>query len=254
MANRSSNPYYHITYWALTIITLTIIFGRSWGNNIAAFYFIGMLLPIVLGTSYFFNYFLVPKYFMTKKYFWFGLYTFYTVVVSLYLESFVIMFSFIYLGNFGFQDLGPNAYDTVLLAVVLYFLVFVGSFSLMARQIREREHMIHKLLRDKEKMEKSFLEIMSDRKIVKIPYEEIVYIESLADYIKVNTINASIMSKEKISKLSDRLPDIFLRIHRSFIINKEKIRKFSYTEVLLENVSLNIGRSYRKEVRKSLKK
>ncbi len=65
MKRKSSNPYLHVAYWMVVILTLTLVFGLSWGNNLAAFYFVSMLLPIVLGTSYFFNYILVPGYFMT---------------------------------------------------------------------------------------------------------------------------------------------------------------------------------------------
>lgn len=251
---KSSNPYYHIFYWIFVIVILTLVFGMSWGNSTAAFFFISMLLPVVLGMSYFFNYVLVPRFLMKKKYFRFGLYSAYAVVVSLYLEMIVLMFSFMYLGNFSFRDLDPNASDTILLAVVMYLLVFIGSFLLMVRQVKENQQTIAQLIIEKEKMKKSFLEIMSNRKITKIPYNDIIYIESLSDYIKVNTINGQIVSKEKISNLANRLPDIFLRIHRSFIINKERIRNFSYDEILVDDVQLTIGRSYRKAVKESLKK
>ncbi|MFW5657516.1 MAG: LytR/AlgR family response regulator transcription factor [Bacteroidota bacterium] len=253
MKRKSSNPYLHVAYWMVVILTLTLVFGLSWGNNLAAFYFVSMLLPIVLGTSYFFNYILVPGYFMTKRYFWFALYSVYTIIISFYLETLVLMFSFIYLGNFNFHNLGPNASDTVLLAVILYLLVFLGSFLLLIRQIKEKQQIIARLSEENDKMKKSFLEVTSKRKLVKIPYENILYIESLADYVRINTMNESIESKEKISHLASRLPEIFMRIHRSFIINREKIKSISYDEVVVSDVSLTIGRSYRKEVREALK-
>ncbi|MBN1115751.1 MAG: LytTR family transcriptional regulator [Bacteroidales bacterium] len=252
MIKKSSNPYYHIAYWLFVILVLTLVFGLSWRNNLAAFFFISMLLPVVLGTSYFFNYVLVPKYYLKKQIVKFVLYSIYTIIISLYLEMVVLMFSFIYIGNFSFYNLDPNASDTILLAVILYLLVFVGSFLLMIRQIRENQQLILQLQSENNKMKKLFLEIMSNRKIVKIPYNEIVYIESLSDYIRVNTVNEQIISKEKISNLASRLPDIFLRIHRSFIINKEKIKSISYNEVTVDDVILNIGRSYRKEVKETL--
>ncbi|NOZ48034.1 MAG: LytTR family transcriptional regulator [Chlorobi bacterium] len=102
-------------------------------------------------------------------------------------------------------------------------------------------------------MKKPSLEIMSNRKIIKIPYRDIVYIESLSDYIRINTNDEQIKSKEKISKIINRLPSIFIRIHRSFIINEEKIKEVSFDEVLVDNVRLNIGRSYRKDVKEILK-
>ncbi|MBN2615797.1 MAG: LytTR family transcriptional regulator [Bacteroidales bacterium] len=252
MNSKSSNPVYHILYILVVILVLTLVFGHSWGNNTAAFYFISMLLPIVLGTSYFFNYVLVPRFYLKKKFFRFGLYTFYMMVVSVYLEVLVLLFAFIYLVNFHFSKIGPNASDTILLAVILYLLVFVGSFFLMARQIKEKQEMIRQLMIEKEKMEVPFLEIMSNRKKTKIPYNDIIFIESLSDYIKINTISEEIISKEKISTLEEQLPDMFLRIHRSFIVNKQKIKNFTYNEVVIGDTTLNIGRSYKKSVRESL--
>ncbi|MBI9053319.1 MAG: LytTR family transcriptional regulator [Bacteroidales bacterium] len=253
MNKKSKNPYYHIAYWIFVILVLTFVFGFSWGNNMAAFFFVCMLLPIVLGTSYFFNYFLVPKYYLTKKYGKFALYTFSTAIVSVYFEMMVLVFSYVYLVNLSFQKLSPNAIQIILLAVILYLLVFIGSFLLMIHQILENRQVIQQLLDEKEKMKKSFLEIMSNRKIAKIPYDDIVYIESLSDYIKVITIKDQIISKEKISNLASRLPDIFLRIHRSFIINTDRIKNISSDEVMVDDVILTIGRSYRKVVKEILK-
>jgi DNA-binding LytR/AlgR family response regulator len=129
----------------------------------------------------------------------------------------------------------------------------MGMFFLMVHQIKEHRLEIQQLLVEKNKLNDPFLEIISNRKLVRIPYSDIVYIESLSDYIKVNTITDQIISKEKISNLSSLLPDVFLRIHRSFIINKEKIKRISYDEVMVEDVRLSIGRSYRKVVKNSLK-
>jgi len=253
MNKKSKNPYYHIAYWIFVILVLTLVFGFSWGNKSAAFFFVCMLLPIVLGTSYFFNYVLVPKFYLTKRYTKFAFYTFCMAVISIYLEMIVLVISYVYLVNLSFQSLSPNATQIVLLAVILYLLVFIGSFLLMMRQIIENRQVIQLLLEEKEKMKKPFLELMSNRKITKIPYEEIVYIESLSDYIKVNTIKGEIISKEKISNLASRLPDIFLRIHRSFIINTNRIKNISSDEVTVDNIQLTIGRSFRKQAKEFVK-
>jgi hypothetical protein len=245
--------YSHIAYCGIVVLVLTLVFGRSWGNNTAAFFFISMLLPIIIGTSFFFNYVLVPKYLLKKRYVKFTLYSLYTAIISLYLEMIVLMFSFIYIANFNLHNLGPNASDTILLAVILYLLVFVGVLVLMVRQIRENRQVIQQLLAEKDQMQDPFLEIMSNRKTVRIPYSDIVFIESLSDHIQINTNKDIITSKEKISNMSSCLPDVFIRIHRSFIINKLKISSLSYDKVVVEDVCLNIGRSYRKEVKDSLK-
>jgi len=254
MIKKSENINYHIGYWICIILVLTLIFGMKWGNKTTAFYFVSMLLPIVLGSSYFFNYVLVRKYYIKKRYQKFALYTIYLAIVSLYLEMIVLLFSFVYLENLSFKSLNPHATDIMLLAVVLYLLVFLGSFLLMINQIKENRQVIQQLLDEKEKMKKPFLEIISNRKITKIAYDDIIFIESLSDYIKVITVKDVIVSKEKISALSFRLPEMFLRIHRSFIINTERIKERSFDEILVDEVRLNIGRSYRKEVKELLNK
>jgi len=249
MHKKSKNPYYHISYWIFVLLVLSITFGLSWGNKTAAFFFVSMLLPIVIGTSYFFNFVLVPKFYLTKRFARFAFYTFCTAIISVYLEFLVLLFTYVYLVNLNYQSLGSDVAQPMLLAVVLYLLVFVGGFLLMINQINENQQVIQQLLDEKEKVKRSFLEIMSNRKMTKIPYEDIVYIESLSDYIKVITIDKEITSKEKISRLSERLPDTFLRIHRSFIINIDRIKERSSQDVLVDDVRINIGRSYRKEVK-----
>ena len=252
MNKKTENPYFHITYWIFVILVITLVFGFSWGSNTAAFFFVCMLLPIVLGTSYFFNYVLVPKYYFTKKYIKFALYTYCTAIISLYLEMMVLVFSYVYLVNLSFHKVCPNASETILLAVVLYLLVMIGSFLLMMNQLTENRQVIQQLLDEKEKSKKAFLEMISNRKMIKIPHDEIIYIESLSDYVRVMTINEEIVSKDKISKLDERLPDIFLRIHRSFIINTNRVKEVSFDEILVDDVRLTIGRSYRKVVKEVL--
>jgi two-component system response regulator LytT len=253
MNKKIENPSYHIAYWIFVLLVLTLVFGFSWGDNSAAFFFVSMLLPIVLGTSYFFNYVLVPKYYITKRYAKFAFYTFCITVVSVYLEMMVLLFSFVYMLKLSYEYLNPNATQILLLAIVLHLLMFIGSFLLMMNQIIENRQLIQQLLDEKEKMKKSFLEIISNRKMTKIPYNEIIYIESLSDYIKVITINEEITSKDKISRLAEILPDVFLRIHRSFIINTDRIKEVSFDKVLVDDIKLNIGRSYRNEVKEILK-
>ncbi len=254
MKLKISNPYYHIIFWIIVLVILTIIFGRSWGSSVSAFYFISILLPVVMGTSYFFNYYLVPHFLLKKKYFWFGLYCFYALVISLYLEMLVLTFSFIYLANYDLGKMGPNSSDTLLLAVALYLVVFFGSFLIMVQQLFESNHKLKELEIEKKKMEEPFLELTSNRKLVRIPYENIIFIESLADYIKVHsTHQEEISSKIKISAIEEKLPDFFIRIHRSFIINQKKVTRFNNNELELGDVILNIGRSYKKQALTKLK-
>ncbi|HEV3411727.1 MAG TPA: LytTR family DNA-binding domain-containing protein [Puia sp.] len=87
------------------------------------------------------------------------------------------------------------------------------------------------------------------KKKVKVFLDEILYIESMKEYIRVNTKNKSVLTKFKLSQVDELLSaNNFLRIHRSFIVAKDKIEAFSATEVELSGKRLPIGRSYKELV------
>jgi len=94
-----------------------------------------------------------------------------------------------------------------------------------------------------------------DKKMVKTRMADVLYIESVKDYVKVRTADKEIVTQQKISYLEESLPrPQFLRIHRSFIINVEKIDAYSATDVEIGKFSVPIGRNYKNDVMKALSK
>jgi DNA-binding LytR/AlgR family response regulator len=101
--------------------------------------------------------------------------------------------------------------------------------------------------------EQSFLYLKSDKKMVKVFLKDILYIESLKDYVKVKTTDQQIITHQKISYLEERLPDEkFIRIHRSYIIAIDKIRSYNATFIEINTEELPIGRLYKDDVMKLL--
>lgn len=91
------------------------------------------------------------------------------------------------------------------------------------------------------------------RKKVKVFLDEILYIESMKEYIRVNTKSKSVLTKFKLNQVDELLSqNNFLRIHRCFIVAKDKIEAFSTTEVELGGKRLPIGRSYKELVLSAL--
>lgn len=88
----------------------------------------------------------------------------------------------------------------------------------------------------------------------RLPVNEILYIESLKDYIAVHrTDGSSLSAKYKISDLEEELKgQPFLRIHRSFIVNLQKVSAYTMQDVEIGNIELPIGNSYREYVYKQL--
>jgi DNA-binding LytR/AlgR family response regulator len=101
--------------------------------------------------------------------------------------------------------------------------------------------------------ERAYLFFSVGKKKVKVFLDEVLYIESMKEYIRVNTKNKSVLTKFKLSQVDELLRENnFLRIHRSFIVAKDKIEAFSATEVELGGKRLPIGRSYKELVQGAL--
>jgi DNA-binding LytR/AlgR family response regulator len=102
----------------------------------------------------------------------------------------------------------------------------------------------------KETVVTDYILVKSGNKHHKVNLEDIVYIESLKDYIKIHLDNdTSIVSKYKLGEMEQELSAYqFLRIHRSYIINTSKITAFSSHDIDVENHEIPIGASYKEAV------
>jgi len=88
--------------------------------------------------------------------------------------------------------------------------------------------------------------VRADFSLVKIPLEDILYIEGLADYLKIyikdrKTIVARMTMKDMMEKLNS---DDFIRVHRSFILPFNKIESVRGTTIVIDDKEFPIGRTY----------
>ncbi|MEO7394047.1 MAG: LytTR family DNA-binding domain-containing protein, partial [Chitinophagaceae bacterium] len=99
----------------------------------------------------------------------------------------------------------------------------------------------------------SFLYFRADRKMVKVFFNEILFIEALKDYIKIVTHNKAIVTKYVLTTLAELLPsDEFLRIHKSYIVAINKIESFNAESIQIAKHELPIGRLYKYDVVRTL--
>ena len=93
---------------------------------------------------------------------------------------------------------------------------------------------------------KDFIFINVQKKKVKILFSEIVYIESQREYIKIITTKKEYISKMSTHEIEALLPaNLFLRIHRSFIVSINKIESYTAEAIEVNGVSIPIGRGYK---------
>ena len=94
-----------------------------------------------------------------------------------------------------------------------------------------------------------FIFVKVDRKNIKISLNNLIYIESIKDYVKIVTEENSHITYLKIGYLEEKLPvEKFIRVHKSYIINVEKIKSYTPIEVEMRGKIIPIGRYYKQKV------
>lgn len=127
--------------------------------------------------------------------------------------------------------------------------------KVMRLNIVADENGIHSKTQQPANVSSEFIYLRADRKNIKVNFDDILFIESLKDYIKVVTKEKTIVTKQAISSIDESLPATqFIRIHRSFIISLNKINSFTPELIQIGKYELPISRSYRHEVEKALQK
>jgi len=97
--------------------------------------------------------------------------------------------------------------------------------------------------------ERKYLYFNVGKRKVKIFIDEILMIESLREYVRITTPDKNILVKFQLNEMEEMLSkNIFLRIHRSFIVSKDKISAFTATGVEIDGKQIPIGRSYKEVV------
>lgn len=96
--------------------------------------------------------------------------------------------------------------------------------------------------------------VNANKKYIKVLFEDILFVESVKDYIRIHTTSERVVTKDKLSDFEVKLPNTFLRIHRSYIVNTTKITAFTAVDVEIGTQEIPIGASYKDKVLTFLKK
>lgn len=97
--------------------------------------------------------------------------------------------------------------------------------------------------------EPGFLVVKSEYRIIRIPIDSIDYIEGLKDYVKIfcDGSTKATLTLMSMRSLEESLPKTFMRIHRSFIVNMNKVRVIERNCILINGTAIPIAESNRKK-------
>ncbi len=150
----------------------------------------------------------------------------------------------------AYREYALDGYD---LDIVDYLLKPI-TFDRFFKAIDRYQRLYARLLAPVASSQEDVVQLKSGNKIYKLPATDILYMESLKDYVVVHGKEQKISIKCKISELETALSGKdFLRVHRSFIVNLRKITAFTPYDLELGAIEIPIGASYKEYVFKKLK-
>ena len=240
--SRKSKILIHILFW----VCYYLLFGAIWVKDdglLRSYYLEFVLLPPRIGLAYLTIYYLIPDFLIKKRFaVFFGGYLGSLFAAGIMQRLFLYFF---YDANQTFDLAGIFAPGDVVRAMILIntTVIFVASAYILNLYFQERAK--NEALQSETK-ESPILEIKSNKRIYKVPVEDIVYIEGMGNYVNYQTVNGEKITRyASLKDCLSELPDSFLRTHRSFIINKRHVRSYNQESVEMpDDVFVPVGNSY----------
>ncbi len=152
--------------------------------------------------------------------------------------------------NYALEGFELNAIDYLLKPISLDRFMKAVNKALEQFELRKKEE-LGEAGGGREGIE--FFFVKADKKLVKVKYDEILYIEGLKDYVIIRLEQGRVVTLQTMKSLEDKLPvNKFKRIHRSYIVSIDKIHAVDGTSVDLyekgQIKQLPIGKNYRDEI------
>jgi DNA-binding LytR/AlgR family response regulator len=155
----------------------------------------------------------------------------------------------------AFRDYAIDGFDLEVIDYLLKPIPFERFLKAVAKVMHQQPTAPVQPTKKVEASADDYVYFKVDKKMIKTKMAAVLFIESVKDYVKVRTDEKEIITQQKISYLEESLPhQQFLRIHRSFIVNIDKIDAYSATDVEIGKHSIPIGRNYKNDVMKVLAK
>lgn len=214
----------HIGFWLIYYVTFSLIWMKSETGYYASFYLEFILLPARIMAVYIMIYVLIPKYLVHKKYsvFLFG------YIILLLIAGLIHRLSSFFFYEQLVLDLNVVMIEpsSVIRAILLInsTVVFVAAIKLFQ---------MYTQLKEKQSSEK-IIALVANRRTHFVNACDIEYIEGMGNYVHYHLVgNKKLTVYQTIKMALAELPDNFVRLHRSFIINIMKVNSYNQDNVLI---------------------
>ncbi len=234
----------HLIFWGVVYFFYTYFLGYGSNNTNYVNRFSAFLMPITIGISYFFLYFLIPNYLLKRKHVLFLLYSAYTFIISVFLIVLSILYGLVFLIELNSNDTSPLTKTLPFIVLGVYFVVLiVVSFSLIMHNynsIVKNESLNSKILNAQlqiKEQELKFLKMQIHphflfnslntiygfalKKGDEAP-EMILKLSNLLDYILYQIEKPSVLLQDEVNHLLDYVSFEKMRFHDTLEVKIEK--------------------------------
>jgi DNA-binding LytR/AlgR family response regulator len=152
----------------------------------------------------------------------------------------------------AYRDYAIEGFELSAIDYLLKPIVFERFFKAIEKFLENVKPLV---LSTKEVINKDvYIYVNSNKKNIKVLFNDINYIESIKDYIRIHlTDSTTVIVKHGITAFEKKLNTSFLRVHRSYIINKQKATAFTKHDIEIGTIEIPIGDFYKTNVLKQLK-
>jgi two-component system, LytTR family, response regulator len=142
----------------------------------------------------------------------------------------------------AYTEYAQQAFD---LDVVDYLLKPYSQARFKKTLEKARLYLTERLSAEHDHLKKDVVSIKHNGFWKEIPVSEILFIEGMKQYIKIQTTTTKYIHLESLNRFHEKLPTYFLRVHKSFIINKTRIEKFQKGNLFLANFTVPVSRGFK---------
>jgi DNA-binding LytR/AlgR family response regulator len=146
----------------------------------------------------------------------------------------------------AYRDYAIEGFDLNAVDYLLKPIVFERFFQSIEKFLTVAKTPIQHSIKDTS--ENLHIYVQSNKKNIKISLNDIQYIESIKDYIRIHLINSTIILKHGITAFESKLDSRFIRAHRSYIVNKHKVTAFTKNDIEIGVIEIPIGEHYKTNV------
>lgn len=203
----------HIIFWIAVLIYYTFFFGHQQGFYLITFKFVILLMPITIGTTYFFNYYLIPRFLLKNKIKLFILFSVYALIFSFWITSLIFLPTLTLIGP-GMGTFDKSLIDLYFVIVGLYSVSILAILIKLLKYWYEQQHKAMQLLKEKTQAELTMLKGQINPHFL---FNTLNNIYSLA-------LKKSDLTAEAVLKLSEMLDYLLYECNAEIVDVKKEIK------------------------------